>query len=340
MRRAPPLYVQIEFILRQRIVVGEYPAGGAFPTDQRLRQEFGVSRATVRLALDTLHREGLIVRYPGRGSFVNEIRERARTLRFHGSVRDLITQGDVRGPMLTVTHVAVAPATPSESAELKLPGAAGVTRITGLRKTENQPTAHVVVSLPEATGARLRLRRGKIYPPISLMLYDELHQRIREIRQVIAVAMANPAVARALRIRVGASLLTIRRTYVGLDGTPVEFAVSSYAGDTYQYEAIITGDPPPELLSRGHRPLAGTGGADVQAPTIPARRLGGRAGRDHGRRLAPRRSPARARSQASPSPPPSPRERAPARPALPPGPPGGGEGQAAGSAGRGRRLHA
>ncbi len=247
MRRGLPLYVQIESTLRQRIVSGRYPAGGAFPTDEKLRQEFGVSRATVRLALDTLHREGLIVRYPGRGSFVNEVRERERTLRFHGSVRDLITLGDAHGPTFTVTHVIVARATPSESAELKLSGAALVTRITGLRKIESQPTAHVVVSLPEATGALLRLRRGKIYPPISSMLYDQLNLRIREVRQVIAVAMANPAVARALRIRVGASLLTIRRTYLRADGTPVEFAVSSYAGDTYQYEAIIMGDTPSEL---------------------------------------------------------------------------------------------
>jgi len=248
MRRNLPLYVQIESTLRQRIVSGRYPAGGAFPTDEKLRQEFGVSRATVRLALDTLHREGLIVRYPGRGSFVNEVGERARTLRFHGSVRDLITRGDVHGPTFTVTHVAVARATPSESAELKLAGDASVTRITGLRKIESQPTAHVVVALPAATGALLRLRRGKVYPPISSMLYDQLNQRILEVRQVIAVAMANPTVARALRIRVGASLLTIRRTYLRADGTPVEFAVSSYAGDTYQYEAIITGDTQSERL--------------------------------------------------------------------------------------------
>jgi len=247
MRRSLPLYVQIESTLRERIVSGRYPPGGAFPTDEKLRQEFGVSRATVRLALDTLHREGLIVRYPGRGSFVNEVRERARTLRFQGSVRDLITQGDVRGPTFTVTQVVVARATPSEHAELKLTGDTSVMRITGLRKIENQPTAHVVVSLPEATGALLGLRRGKVYPAISSMLYDRLNQHIREVRQVIAVAMANPTVARALRIRVGASLLTIRRTYLRTDGTPVEFAVSSYAGDTYQYEAIITGNAEAEL---------------------------------------------------------------------------------------------
>src|SRR5574341_1942486 len=148
MRRSLPLYVQIESTLRERISSGRYPAGGPFPTDEKLRHEFGVSRATVRLALDTLHREGLIVRYPGRGSFVSDVRERARTLRFQGSVRDLITQGDVHGTTFTVTDVAVARPTPSEAAELKLAYDASVTRITGLRKIESQPTAHVVVALP------------------------------------------------------------------------------------------------------------------------------------------------------------------------------------------------
>ncbi len=251
MRRSLPLYVQIESALRERISSGRYPAGGPFPTDEKLRHEFGVSRATVRLALDTLHREGLIVRYPGRGSFVSDVRERARTLRFQGSVRDLITQGDVHGTTFTVTDVAVARPTPSERAELKLIGDVAVMRITGLRKVENQDTAHVVVSLPEATGRLLRLRRGKVYPPISSMLYERLSQRIREVRQVIALALANPTVARTLRIPVGASLLTIRRTYFRADGTPVEFAVSSYKGDAYQYEAVITGNDPAELVQVG-----------------------------------------------------------------------------------------
>ena len=35
------------------------------------------------------------------------------------------------------------------------------------------------------------------------------------------------------------------------DGTPVEFAVSSYAGDTYQYEAIITGGTQSEVPPAG-----------------------------------------------------------------------------------------
>jgi DNA-binding GntR family transcriptional regulator len=53
--------------------------------------------------------------------------------------------------------------------------------------------------------------------------------------------MADPIVAEALAVPVGAPLLTARRTYFAVDGTPLEFAISSYPGDRYQFETIISG---------------------------------------------------------------------------------------------------
>jgi len=65
-----PRYATIEDELRQRIDRGEIRPGEPFPTEMALCRDFGVSRHTVRRALESLERSGLIYRRQGRGTFV------------------------------------------------------------------------------------------------------------------------------------------------------------------------------------------------------------------------------------------------------------------------------
>ena len=63
-----PLYHQLERVLADRIAAGAYREG--LPGEYELATEFGVSRGTVRQALDRLVRRGVIVRRRGRRSLV------------------------------------------------------------------------------------------------------------------------------------------------------------------------------------------------------------------------------------------------------------------------------
>lgn len=66
-RQSPlPLWAQLLTDLRKRVAAGEFADG--FPTDEELRQEYRVSRQTVREAARRLQTEGVIVRQRGRGS--------------------------------------------------------------------------------------------------------------------------------------------------------------------------------------------------------------------------------------------------------------------------------
>jgi DNA-binding transcriptional regulator YhcF (GntR family) len=63
-------YRQIADSLRKAILSGALPDGARVPSEERLRQEHGVSRTTVRKAIEVLKGEGLVeVRAP-RGTFV------------------------------------------------------------------------------------------------------------------------------------------------------------------------------------------------------------------------------------------------------------------------------
>jgi GntR family transcriptional regulator len=65
-----PRYHRVRAHLRRRIETGEWRAGEQIPPEPVLMQEFGVSRGTVRQAVDALVRHGLLQREQGRGTFV------------------------------------------------------------------------------------------------------------------------------------------------------------------------------------------------------------------------------------------------------------------------------
>lgn len=67
---ATPLYIQLAAILRRAIESGELATRQRVPSESYLMGEHGVSRGTVRHALDILRAEGLIQTFPGRGTFV------------------------------------------------------------------------------------------------------------------------------------------------------------------------------------------------------------------------------------------------------------------------------
>jgi GntR family transcriptional regulator of arabinose operon len=64
------LHVQIQNQLRQLITSGQWPHSSQLPSEKEFVHHLKVSRSTVRLALQRVEIEGLIQRFPGRGTFV------------------------------------------------------------------------------------------------------------------------------------------------------------------------------------------------------------------------------------------------------------------------------
>ena len=64
-----PLYDQLVDILTEKIEQ-EYRPGDLMPSERELSERYGLSRTTVRLALQELEQLGMVVRQHGRGTFV------------------------------------------------------------------------------------------------------------------------------------------------------------------------------------------------------------------------------------------------------------------------------
>ena len=80
-----PRYIQVYAAIRDWIYQGTYKPGQRLPTEGELCELFGVSRITTRKAVDMLVDEELVVRQPGRGTFVVEDLADAPGGRRHGA---------------------------------------------------------------------------------------------------------------------------------------------------------------------------------------------------------------------------------------------------------------
>ena len=65
-----PIYEQIVTQIKAKIIAGELREGDALPSMRLLAKELRISVITTKRAYEELERDGFLVTYPGKGSFV------------------------------------------------------------------------------------------------------------------------------------------------------------------------------------------------------------------------------------------------------------------------------
>jgi GntR family transcriptional regulator len=89
------MYEVIYEDLRAQIDSGKLESGGVLPSEPALAEQYGVTRMTVRHAVDRLVNEHMVIRRRGVGTFVTEPRPTYRRVNRLGSLQVEIGQGDV-----------------------------------------------------------------------------------------------------------------------------------------------------------------------------------------------------------------------------------------------------
>lgn len=152
-----PLYYQLENVMREKITSGVFEAGERIPTEIDLIEQFGVSRITVRQALQSLTDDGLIERHQGRGTFVTGHKSKKRrfsgVIHLTGSLDELIEMGmETPVKVLEMNRV---DADPHEAELLQLKTGTPIYRLKRLRINDNRPFGLIINYLPEEIGSRL-----------------------------------------------------------------------------------------------------------------------------------------------------------------------------------------
>lgn len=229
--KAIPLYYQLETILRNKIVSGDFGPETALPSEDALAEEYHVSRITVRQALAALEQDGLVLRRRGKGTFVSADARAVELPRYTGSIEDLMLMG-LRTATQVLDSAWIDP--PEHIRERLNVSGEKVLRIEKIRSLENRPFSYILNYLPPAVGARLPLELVKS-KPMLMILEEDLGVRLSEADQAVQATIADSDIAAKLDLRVGDPLLNSERIVYDLRKQPVEYVSSLYRADKYAF---------------------------------------------------------------------------------------------------------
>lgn len=236
-----PLYHQLEQDIAARVAAGEFGPGDGLPTEEQIGQSYGVSRITVRKALDSLHQQGLILRRRGIGSFVVEQKADVHAVNLSGSLDDFLQTATRMTPrVLALAKVA---ATKRVADIFGVAAGSPVLRLELLSSTEDGPLAHGEFYFPERMIGVLSLDDIRDSEPIVRKLERLTGAKVVKAEQVIEPATAGAETAALLGIEADRPLLRSTRIYFTSDGQPVEIATLRYHPERYRYQVELRTRP-------------------------------------------------------------------------------------------------
>lgn len=210
-----PLYQRLADALLREIARGRLRPGDRLPTENELIRAHGLSRITVRQALEVLRQRGLVERFPGRGSFVSRPPGAAVwTLETVEDVAQAGAQTDVR-----VLAWKTVGAPPVVERQLGVKGQR-VWRLRGVRSSGRTPLYYEEIFVPLEIGRRLRradLDRTTVLELVEAKLGISLVRGVEEI----SAGVAQGVLARRLHVEPGAPTLILDLVYFDPHDRPV-----------------------------------------------------------------------------------------------------------------------
>ncbi|HHL20426.1 MAG TPA: GntR family transcriptional regulator [Aliiroseovarius sp.] len=227
-------YMQLQRRLEQAIHDGRMAPGTPLPPEREIAEITGLSRVTVRKAIQPLVEAGLVVQKRGSGTIVApRVTKVEQSLSILTSFTEDMARRGLSSASLWLERGLFMPS-PEEIVALGLQAGASVARLGRLRLAGEEPMAIERASLPD-----------DILPdPLSVetSLYDVLersgHRPIRALQRISAVNL-NGEDASLLGVDPGEAGLRIERTSYLPGGRVVEFTRSVYRGDAYDFVAEL-----------------------------------------------------------------------------------------------------
>ena len=220
--------------LRRRIANGEFKAEQPLPAERDLAAALGVSRMTLRAAIEQLASDGLLVRRLNRRTLVagDKINRSASFMSFSEEMR---TRGwrphsAMRQVTATVADVPVA-------AQLNLEVGAKVIYLERLRFADDEPLALERVYLPYSRFARLLaldLANQSLYAVMEMQL------GVRPVlsEESVEAVLLTTEEAGIFGVPAGTPALLTRRITRDEEGQVIEAATSLYRGDRYRMALV------------------------------------------------------------------------------------------------------
>lgn len=233
-----PLYVQLAQTIGDRISNGDYPVGTLLPTEAELGVNFGVSRYTVRQAIQHLRNQGLVSARKGVGTRVHALSTEpsySQSMRSLGELLQYATE--TRLDVICVEEVAARGALAEAlGCRPKKPWI----RVAGIRHgaSGEPPHCHSEVFIDEAY-REIAAQASTLRTAIWSLIETRFGETVIEVDQNIEATILDAEMARLLEAPVGSPALKFTRRYYVTGRRLVELSVSVHPADRFSYHMVI-----------------------------------------------------------------------------------------------------
>lgn len=229
-----PLYYQLKQLIMD--MLKEFPPLSPIPSERELCDKFGVSRPTVRRALEELESDGELYRLPGKGTFVADKKYVDHEMQwFIGFYEDASMQQ--KNPTTKVLQQSIVTATQDITQKLGIPEESEVFVLERLRFVDGEPICLVSSYIPYDICpelAKTNFAEQSLYQ--FLKSYDI---SIYKARRSIEVKHASGAEAAHLDIQKGDPVVLFQSLGYLENGTPFEYVRSRYPAYKARFESEV-----------------------------------------------------------------------------------------------------
>lgn len=229
--RRQPLYDQLVDILTEKIE-HEYRAGDLMPSERELSERYGLSRTTVRLALQELERLGLVVRQHGRGTFVSDRSAQTTNLmQSYSFTEQMRALG--RDPLTTILEFSEVEADKNLAEHMSTRIGERLYKLKRLRSADGMPMMVERTYLP--VRKFLTLKRPMLeHKPLYDVIEGDYREKISVAEEEFFASIARPADAHLLDISEGAPVLDLIRTTYNARNEILEYTLSVARADQFK----------------------------------------------------------------------------------------------------------
>ena len=229
-----PLYAQLMAEISSRVDDGTYAVGERIPSEEKLIDMYGVSRITVRRAIKELVEGGLLVKRPGKGTYVNEPQVKAKFTQ-DNDVNSFTSACEENG-MVAGAHLVACEEVPAIAAERAFFGDdSRLLLIERVRTADGVPIMVEENYLPVADYGFLEEANLENTSLFSL-IFDRL-QRKPCLNEpcTLDIEKASPTLAAHLDVPCGEPLFLFVGRYFDEDGRPMYLGKQHIVGSRYTF---------------------------------------------------------------------------------------------------------
>ena len=232
--RQQPLYRQVQAVIRDAVADRTLRPDDALPPERELAADFGVSRITIRKAIEGLVKEGVLETRHGSGTFI-----RSRVEKNFAQLTSFSEEMKARGLTASSRWISRSEGTvsPEESLTLRASPGTRVYRFSRVRLADDVPMAIEYATVLASCLASIDAVDTSLYTALR----DTGNHPVRALQRLSALLLNEEQAAR-LGASEGDAGLLVERVGFNENGTAIEFTQTYYRGDTYDFVAELSLD--------------------------------------------------------------------------------------------------